>query len=83
VIIGQRHAGMMHDIADLALFGHSSLILSGLMRFVFHPVLVGIYHQLSCCETEQHDPGVNDMFFNSSQNLIAFDFMYKTHFAQK
>jgi len=53
------------------------------MRIIFNQVLVGIYHHLSCCETDQYDPGVDDMSFSLAQNLIAFDFIYKTHFAQK
>jgi len=61
VVISQRHAGMMHGIADLALFGYGSLILSGLVRMVFHQMLVGIYHHLSRCKAEQHDPGIYDM----------------------
>jgi len=52
VVISQRHAGMMHGIADLALFGYGSLILSGLVRMVFHQMLVGIYHHLSRCKAE-------------------------------
>ena len=51
-MIWKCHAGMMHGIADLTLFGYSGLILSSLMCFVFHQVLVGIYHHLSRCETE-------------------------------
>ena len=39
-MICQRHVGMMHGIADLALFGEGSLILGGLMNFIFHQVLV-------------------------------------------
>lgn len=52
MIIGERHIGMMHSIADLALFGYGSLILRSLVCFVLHPVLVGIYHQLPCCKAE-------------------------------
>ena len=51
-MICQRHVGMMHGIAALALFGEGSLILGGLMNFIFHQVLVGIYHHLSCCKAE-------------------------------
>lgn len=52
MIIAQCHAGVMHGIADLALFRYGSLALRGLVCFVFHPVLVGIYHQLPCCKAE-------------------------------
>jgi len=61
VVVGQRHAGMMHGIADLTLFGYRSLILSGLVGFVFSHVLVGIYHHLSRCKAEQYYPGINEM----------------------
>jgi hypothetical protein len=37
----------MHGIADLALFGYGSLILSSLVGFVFHQMLVSIHHHLS------------------------------------
>ena len=60
-MIRKCHAVVMHGIADLTLFGYGSLILRSLVCFVFHPVLVGIYHQLSSCKAEQDDPGVDDM----------------------
>jgi hypothetical protein len=52
---------MMHGIADLALFGYGGLILSGLVCFVFHQMLVSIYHHLSRGKAEQYDPGIDDM----------------------
>jgi hypothetical protein len=51
-MIRKRHAAVMHGITDLALFGYGGLILNGLVRFVFHQVLVSIYHHLSCGKTE-------------------------------
>jgi hypothetical protein len=52
VMIGKRHAGMVHGIAELTLFGYGCLILRSLVRFVFHQVLMGIYHHLSRCKAE-------------------------------
>jgi len=52
MLVGQCHAGMMHGIADLALFGYGSFILSSLVRFIFHQMLVSIYHYLSRCKAE-------------------------------
>ncbi len=40
MIVGQHHAGMVHSVAYLTLFGYSGLILRSLVCFVFHPVLV-------------------------------------------
>jgi len=51
MVIGKRHAAMMHGIADLTLFGYRDLMRS-LVRIVFRPVLVSIYHHLSCCKAE-------------------------------
>ncbi|MDB5144093.1 MAG: hypothetical protein JWQ66_2806 [Mucilaginibacter sp.] len=67
-MISDRHAVMMHSIAQLAFFCYGLLILRCLMRTVFHLVLVGKYHYLPCCKTDQNDPGVNDMTLSSFQN---------------
>ena len=51
-MIRKSHAVMVHGIADLTLFGYGSLVLRGLVGFIFHPMLVGIYHQLPRCKAE-------------------------------
>lgn len=60
-MIRKSHAVIVHGITDLTLFGNGSLALRGLVGFIFHPMLVGIYHQLPCRKAEKHDPRVDDM----------------------
>jgi hypothetical protein len=67
-MVSNIHAAMVHRIAQLAFFCYSLLILSGLVCSISHMVLVGNYHYLSCYETDQDDPGENDMLIAFFQN---------------
>jgi hypothetical protein len=71
LVVSKRHAVVMHGIAKLALFCYSLLILSSLMSVIFYLVLVSKYHYLPCYETDQDDPGINNVLIALFQNLNA------------
>jgi len=72
ILVGiNNHAGMMHGIAQLALFGYRYPVL---IRFVCvgycipGHMLVSVHHPLPCHKADQDDPGVNDMSLTLFQN---------------
>jgi len=72
ILLGlNQHTIVVHGITQLALFGNGLLILRGLSMVMFsrfNNVLVSIYHQLTRCKADEHDPGVNDMLLALFQN---------------
>ena len=84
MMLSGHHCIMVHSIAQLAFFCNS--LLRSRMRFKSrrtYKVRMRIYHSLPCDETDQNDPGVNDMAFRFCQNLIKLVSAISKHFFTK
>jgi hypothetical protein len=67
-MLANQHAIVMHGIAQLAFFGNNGPLSSRFGYAGEYFVLVSINGPLPCCETNQHDPGTNDMALTFSHH---------------